>query len=128
MGRTPGARTRSLDEKLAAVRQVRSGAAQAEVARDHGVHPSTVSRWCRRAREGGLNALARRPVSGRPPKLPPSARKRLQVRLRSPPDGTGDAAEGWTLAKVAALIQREFGVDYHPGHLSRLLRALRIRV
>ena len=30
----------------------------------------------------------------------------------------------WTCERVADLIDREFGVRYHPAHVSRLLRAL----
>jgi hypothetical protein len=30
----------------------------------------------------------------------------------------------WTCERVAELIRREFGVRYHPAHVSRLVRAL----
>jgi transposase len=30
----------------------------------------------------------------------------------------------WTAPRVAAVIERGFGVRYHPAHVSRLLRAL----
>jgi transposase len=31
----------------------------------------------------------------------------------------------WTCERVAEVIRKEFGVSYHPAHVSRLLKALR---
>ena len=35
----------------------------------------------------------------------------------------GFATERWTLKRIAALIEREFGVRYHPRYLERPLKA-----
>jgi putative transposase len=35
----------------------------------------------------------------------------------------GFATERWTLGRIAALIEREFGVHYHPHYLERPLKA-----
>jgi hypothetical protein len=35
----------------------------------------------------------------------------------------GFATERWTLERIAALIEREFGVQYHPRYLERPLKA-----
>ena len=32
----------------------------------------------------------------------------------------------WTCARVAEAIRKEFGVSYHPAHVSRVVRALRL--
>jgi transposase len=37
----------------------------------------------------------------------------------------GFRGEVWTCERVATVIRKEFGVSYHPAHVSRLLRALR---
>src|SRR5215217_572847 len=37
----------------------------------------------------------------------------------------GFRGEVWTCERVAEVIRREFGVSYHPAHVSRLLKALR---
>jgi transposase len=34
----------------------------------------------------------------------------------------GFRGEVWTCERVAELIRREFGVSYHPAHVSRLLK------
>ena len=36
----------------------------------------------------------------------------------------GFRGEVWTCARVAEVIRKEFGVSYHPAHVSRLLKAL----
>ena len=36
----------------------------------------------------------------------------------------GFRGEVWTCERVARLILREFGVSYHPAHVSRIVRAL----
>src|SRR2546425_13359241 len=128
MARTHGAKTKSTDVKIAAVRLVRSGMSQTAVASAFAVHPSTVSRWWRLARTGGANALARRPVSGRPSKLPPKELRRLAALLGQPPSQHGLEGHRWTLALVAELIRRTFGVTYHPSHVWRLVHGPGIRL
>jgi len=36
----------------------------------------------------------------------------------------GFLGDVWTTKRVAALIQQEFGIRYHPAHVSRLLREI----
>ena len=36
----------------------------------------------------------------------------------------GFVGDVWTTPRVADVIEREFGVRYHPAHVSRLLRAV----
>jgi len=44
-------------------------------------------------------------------------------RLR--PGGVRFRGDVWTCARVARVIEEEFGVHYHKGHVSRLLRELK---
>ena len=37
----------------------------------------------------------------------------------------GFRGDVWTCERVATVIRKEFGVSYHPAHVSRLLKALR---
>ncbi|HEX2109392.1 MAG TPA: winged helix-turn-helix domain-containing protein, partial [Rubrobacteraceae bacterium] len=37
----------------------------------------------------------------------------------------GFKGEVWTCERVATVIRKEFGVSYHPAHVSRLLKALK---
>ncbi|MFQ6013228.1 MAG: helix-turn-helix domain-containing protein [Thermoplasmata archaeon] len=128
MGRRRGARTQPTELRIAAVRLVRAGVAQQAVAGAFDLHPSTVSRWCRLAREGGLNALARRPVTGRPRKLSDQALRELPGILRDPPSVHGLAGRRWTLSRVTALIHGRYGVRFHPSHVGRILRSLHVEL
>jgi len=89
------------------------------------VTEGAVSQWCRRARERGAEALRRRVAPGSSPKLPPEQLARLPAYLARGAEAYVFVGEVWTTRRVAEVIDRVFGVRYHPAHVSRLLRALR---
>lgn len=97
---------------------------QAEIAEALGVTPGAVSQWLKRAREQGESALRRHPPPGRPPRLTLTQRAQLPAWLAQGPAAFGFRGEVWTTPRVAAVIAHEFGVRYHPAHVSRLLRAI----
>jgi transposase len=84
-----------------------------------------VSQWLKAAREGGREALRRRPRVGHPPKLPAEQRRQLPELLAKGAEAYGFVGDVWTTARVAEVIRREFGVRHHPAHVSRLLAAIR---
>ena len=55
--------------RLRAVEQVQAGVHPEDVAQTLGLHRKTVYGWLAKFREGGREALAAKPVPGRPPKL-----------------------------------------------------------
>jgi transposase len=90
-----------------------------------GVVPSAVSNWLRHMREGGLEALrSRRHQTGKRPKLTTEQPQRLLSLLATGAQAQGELGERWTGKRVAGLIQREFGIVYHPEYIPRLLRSL----
>ncbi len=95
-----------------------------EVARLVGAWPSSVSRWKQALEQGGLEALKAKPHQGRRPRLQPEQKQQLVQVLRAGPQAAGFATDLWTLARVAQLIERLFGVSYHPGYVWYLLRAM----
>jgi transposase len=95
-----------------------------EVAQRLGVDRRSVRRWKAAERRGGPSALAARPASGRPPKLEIRLRPRLEKLLLGGAEAAGYAQDLWTCPRVAQLIAREFGVEYHVAHVGRLLRRL----
>jgi transposase len=84
----------------------------------------SVGRWRKAARHGGAAALAAKPACGRPPKLSPARRRQLLHMLARGPRRHGFATELWTLARVAEVIERRWGVSYHPSQVWRILVAL----
>jgi transposase len=89
-----------------------------------GVTPGAVSQWLKRAREGGVQALAHRMPPGSPSRLTPEQQAELVRLLEQGAEAHGFLGDVWTTKRVASLIQRTFGIRYHPAHMSRLLRAL----
>ena len=69
----------------------------------------------------GLQARLRK---GAIPKLTPQQKALLPDFLSHGSQAYGFRGEVWTCARVAILIQREFGVLYHKAHVSRLLKEL----
>ena len=97
-----------------------SGAA---IAQALDVTPGAVSQWLKKAREGGAAALAVRIPPGPAPRLTAEQQAQLPALLAYGAEAFGFLGDVWTTKRVAAVIRREFGVRYHPAHVSRLLRA-----
>src|SRR5215210_5014862 len=103
----------------------RAGWSRRDIAEALGVSPVTVSRWCARARDGGPEALRARPGPGRTPRLSPAQKRLIPEFLWHGAEAYGFRGEVWTCARVAWVIEEEFGVRYHKDHVSRLLKELR---
>lgn len=97
---------------------------QCDIARALGVSEGAVSQWLRRARNEGTEALHRHPAPGPTPKLSAEQRAQLPDLLRRGAEAFGFRGNLWTTKRVAAVIERSFGVRYHHAHVSRLLRAI----
>jgi transposase len=94
------------------------------IAQALGVTPGAVSQWLKRAREHGPAALHHRMPPGPTPKLTADQCAQLPTLLAHGAEAYGFLGDVWTTKRVATLIRREFGVSYHPAHVSRLLRQL----
>ena len=101
----------------------KQGLTLSEVARRVQSSVSSVHRWARTWKEKGSRGLDSKPVPGRPPKLTAQQRRRLEKRLLQGAMACGFPNELWTLKRIAILIRREFGVQYHPSHLWRVLQS-----
>lgn len=82
----------------------------------------SVRRWRHRHRRGGDKALAAQPVPGRPRKVGATELNRLWAILLRGALACGFPNDLWTLKRIAQVIQREFGVRYHPSHVWKLLQ------
>jgi transposase len=101
------------------------GWSQQRIAEALGVSKGAVSQWMKRARHGGgPQALKRRPAPGARPRLSDEQRARLPELLARGATSHSFRGEVWTCERVAIVIRREFGVSYHPAHVSRVVRDL----
>lgn len=95
-----------------------------EVARRIGCNASSVMRWRNERRQHGEEGLRPKPVPGRPAKLTARQKKRLIPLLLKGAMANGYRTELWTTARIAELIERNFGVTYHRDHVGRLMASL----
>ena len=105
-------------------RMLQQGKGVREVARLVKASPSSVSRWKKELEKGGEEALAAKKHPGRPPRLKERQKKELEPILLKGAEAAGYATDLWTLARVTEVIEREFGVKYHPGHVWYILRGM----
>ena len=110
--------------RLQAVVLSRRGWFQRDIATALGAAEVSVSRWLSRARDGGPAALLARPAPGPAPRLSGAQRALVPEFLWHGPEAYGFRGRVWTRARVARVIEEEFGVRHHPGHVGRLLRDL----
>jgi transposase len=111
--------------RLRVLQLKQKGWRQRDIAEALAASEVSVSRWLRRARDGGPGALRSRPAPGHPPKLAPAQQRLIPEFLWHGPEAYGFRGQVWTCARVARVIEEEFGVSYHKDHVGRLLRELR---
>jgi transposase len=102
----------------------RRGWVQRDIAEALDVSEVALSGWLARAREGGPAALRARAAPGRPPKLSPDQRRSIPELLWHGPEAYGFRGQVWTCARIAKVIEWEFGVRYHKDHVGRMLKGL----
>lgn len=107
--------------RLRAWQLFRQGWRQRQIAAALGVSEGAVSQWLTQARQAGKAALKQRPRSGRPPRLSPVQQAQAVTLLGRGAKAFGFRGDRWTRQRVAELLQREFGVRYHPTQVGRLL-------
>ena len=107
-----------------AVAMLKRGVKATDVAKALRTSLVSVGRWRKAAESGGFRALSARPAPGRPPKLSPAKRQLIVALLRKGPTHYVFATELWTLARVAEVIERKFGVSYDPSQVWRILMGL----
>jgi transposase len=110
--------------RLQAWKLKRHGWRQGAIAEALGVSPAAVSQWLSAVRRRGPAALEARCSPGRPGKLTPDQKRLIPDFLWHGAEAYGFRGQVWTCARVAQVIQREFGIPYHRGHVSRLLKEL----
>jgi transposase len=110
--------------RLRAFELKEQGWKQKEIAQALGVTEGALSQWMKRATEQGVEGLRHKPPPGATPRLSEDQRARIPELLAQGAEAHGFRGEAWTCERVAIVIRKEFGVSYHPAHVSRLLKAL----
>lgn len=80
--------------------------------------------WLSLCEAHGIDGLLEGQRPGRPPMLAERQRKQLEDIPDSGPVAYGLDSGEWTSPMIAWVIEEEFGVQYHPGHVRKLLHSL----
>jgi transposase len=88
------------------------------------VSPAAVSQWFAAAAAGGPDALRSHPPAGRPGRLTGQQKRLIPEFLWHGAEAYGFRGQVWTCARIAGVIEEEFGVRYHKDHVGRLLQEL----
>jgi len=110
--------------RFQAIRLYQRGENQSAIARQVKVVRQTVARWVKQCRTQGKASLKKAGRAGRKPRLSQRQLQRLHRLLLQGPERLGYETPLWTCPRVADLIEREFRVRYHPGHVWKLLIGL----
>lgn len=88
------------------------------------VHRTRVHAWVGHWNQYGEEGIKEGHRSGRPCALTEKQRQQFHDIVESGPVAYGLNTGVWTSPVLAEVIQEEFGVDYHPGHVRKLLHRL----
>jgi transposase len=124
-GLTADERARREKVRLAAADLIEAGIGDREIATRFRVSRMSVNRWRRALAAGGRAALASKGAGGAKCKLSPVQLAELEAVLDAGPAASGwDEDQCWTLARIAELAWRRFGVQYTLAGLDLLLHRL----
>src|SRR5947209_7427523 len=111
--------------RMRALALKQQGWTQRAIAEALGVSEPAVSQWLAAARHAGPDSLRSRPPPGAAPRLTAGQKRLIPELLWRGPEAYGFRGRVWTCARIAKVIEEEFGVSYHKGHVGRLLAGLR---
>lgn len=124
-GLTAQERARRERVRLQAVELFEQAVSPSEVARQLRVSRKSAYAWRRAWTQGGTEALASHGAGGARCRLSAAQLVRLEQELQAGPAAWGYLEDQrWTLARIAGLVHRLFGVDYTLRGVSMLLHRL----
>jgi transposase len=119
--RTPGTAAELERRRRRAVALLDQGEAPTVIARVLGVHRTSLYRW-RQQDRGTVRGRAAQPHPGRAPRLDEGQLVELESLLFDGPQEHGWPNQLWTAGRVTLLIQRHFGITFHPEHVRKILK------
>jgi transposase len=122
--RTQGSASELETRRRIAGRLLLEGRRIDEVMEIVGASESSVKRWKRAVKDGGLEALKAKLHPGPAPRLNAAQKRKLLKLLVAGPIKSGYHNELWTCSRVAEVIAKKLMVSYHPCHVWKILRSL----
>lgn len=111
--------------RILAIAHVLDGASRAEAAALCGMDRQTLRDWVHRFNADGIEGLANKAGSGRPPALLEGQMAELRTIVLTGPDLARDGVVRWRCCDLQGVIAERFGVAMHERTVGKLLRRLR---
>lgn len=99
----------------------------AEIARIFDATQGTVRRWIERFEKEGIDCLADRPRSGRPPKVSAATLPLVERDVLASPASKGYLFNIWTAINLSVHLVRQYGIRVSQATIRRILVALDFR-
>ena len=115
---------RAAAARMQAIAGALEGLTRAEAARLAGMERQALRDAVMRYNAEGLAGLHDRPRPGSKPRLDETQRAVLRQLALAGPEVEATGLSAWTLADLCDEVQARWGVRYHEGHMSKLVRAL----
>jgi len=110
--------------RLQAVLLNSSGHSSGELATLLQAPRSKVSQWLANYETDGVEGLLEGTRSGRPPFLNQNQIRDLYDIVESGPVAYGLDCGIWTSPMISRIIEEEFGINFHPGHVRKILHTI----
>jgi len=113
-----------LVKRLHALLAIAEGMTVHDVAQMLGLGEQTIRDYLNSFLWRGVASLVYQRPPGRPAKLTKTQRQALATLIEAGPQAAGYASGCWSATILQDLIQRQFGVEYHPHYICTLLQNL----
>ena len=110
--------------RILAIAHVLDGTSRAEAAALCGMDRQTLRDWVHRFNADGIEGLANKAGSGRPPALLEGQMAELKAIVLAGPDLARDGVVRWRCCDLQGVIAARFGVTMHERTVGKLLRRL----
>ena len=110
-------------QRAMGLRLLHEGHSPPAVADLSAVSVPTVYDWHHRFQEGGVEGLANRPKSGRPPNADEAYVELLEKMIEQDPQELGYAFTIWTAARLERYMAEQTGISLRPTQFRALLKA-----
>lgn len=115
---------RAAAARMQAIANALEGMTRAEAARLAGMERQALRDAVVRYNAEGLAGLHDRPRPGPKSRLTEDQHEQLRQLVLDGPDVEATGLSAWTLAELCREVEARWGVHYHEGHMSKLMRKL----